>query len=263
MNNWMNLLGFVLLLLIPSSSLADEEIEETVNVGQVRCGKVNYKCKMMVTYTRDCAQISKVTPMCTPPRSKCRGVQVSFITTSGCTVTRTYKNYGKKQTMSKLTIAGSSCDLLQNTKNTGNAFANFSDLENPRACANLCARTSSLCISWTMNSETKECFLFNSGDNLEASSQNFISGNEFCGCLLQLDTINNAPAISPGLDNIGPLRDFQDCADLCAKNQDCSFWSMKKASGICSLKQSQSELTGAVGFVSGNMRCGIDSTTPE
>ena len=153
------------------------------------------------------------------------------------------------------------CKLLGDTENKGNAFANFTHLENPQDCANLCARTSYLCHFWTMNHNTKECFLFESKskDINVGGSQNFTSGNKACGCILQLNTINNAPGISPGVDRIGPLRDFQDCADLCAQNSDCSYWSMNSASGICSLKRGRSQLTGVKGFVSGNIACGIKS----
>merc|ERR1711963_439950 len=158
-------------------------------------------------------------------------------------------------------IAG--CQLLEGQQYPGEPFTtfNFTSLANPQACANLCARTSNLCQFWTMNHNTKECFLFNSTSEQLGSNPNFTSGNTECGCILQLNTINNAPGISPGVDRIGPLRDFQDCADLCAQNPDCSYWSMNSASGICSLKRSQSQLTGVKGFVSGNIACGIDSKT--
>ena len=153
------------------------------------------------------------------------------------------------------------CQLLVGQQPpTETPFTGFTHQANPQACANLCARTSNQCQFWTMNTVLKECFLFASTPELPiANSQNFTSGNKDCGCLLQLNTLNNAPGISPGLDHIGPLRDFQDCADLCAQNSECSYWSMNSASGICSLKRSQSQLTGVKGFVSGNIACGIKS----
>lgn len=81
---------------------------ETVNVGQVKCGKVKYQCKMVVAHKEDCTIVSKVTPKCSPKKSKCtKGVLVSITTASGCTVTGKYKNTGKKQIMSQLTISGS------------------------------------------------------------------------------------------------------------------------------------------------------------
>merc|ERR1711936_1447589 len=76
-------------------------IAETVNIGQVKCGKVKYQCKMTVTYMDDCSMVSKVTPNCSPKKSKCtKGVAVSIETANGCTVTGKYKNTGKKQSMS-------------------------------------------------------------------------------------------------------------------------------------------------------------------
>merc|ERR1711971_466162 len=82
-------------------------ISETVNIGQVKCGKVKYQCKMTVTHMDDCSMVSKVTPSCSPKKSKCtKGVNVSIETANGCTVTGKYKNTGKKQSMSGLAIDG-------------------------------------------------------------------------------------------------------------------------------------------------------------
>jgi len=153
------------------------------------------------------------------------------------------------------------CQLLVGQQPPGTPFTAFTHQANPQACANLCARTSNQCNYWTMNTVIKACFLFASTPEHLSSSPSFTSGNKDCGCILQLNTINNAPGISPGVDRIGPLRDFQDCADLCEQNSECSYWSMNSASGICSLKRSQSQLTGENGFVSGNKACGIDSKT--
>ena len=82
-------------------------LEETVDVGQVQCGKVTYQqCKMKVTYMDDCSKVSKVVPNCSPKKSKCaKGVLIPFDTEKGCTVKGMYKNNGKKQTMSKLAIS--------------------------------------------------------------------------------------------------------------------------------------------------------------
>merc|ERR1712226_854331 len=80
---------------------------EVVDIGQVKCGKVKYQCKMTVTYMDDCSTVSKVSPSCTPKKSKCtKGVSVSIETANGCTVTGKYKNTGKKQSMSGLAIDG-------------------------------------------------------------------------------------------------------------------------------------------------------------
>merc|ERR1711931_597526 len=35
---------------------------ETVNIGQVKCGKVKYQCNMEVTYMDDCSSVSSVQP---------------------------------------------------------------------------------------------------------------------------------------------------------------------------------------------------------
>merc|ERR1711894_367785 len=73
-------------------------VDETVNIGQVKCGKVKYQCKMTVTYMDDCSMVSKVAPNCTPKKSKCtKGVSVTIPTVNGCTVTGKYKNTGQQQ----------------------------------------------------------------------------------------------------------------------------------------------------------------------
>merc|ERR1712172_450256 len=62
---------------------------------------------MTVTHMDDCSMVSKVTPSCSPKKSKCtKGVNVSIETANGCTVTGKYKNTGKKQSMSGLAIDG-------------------------------------------------------------------------------------------------------------------------------------------------------------
>jgi len=82
-------------------------VDETVDIGRVKCGKVKYQCKMTVTYMDDCSMVSTVKPNCTPKKSKCtKGVSVSIDTANGCTVTGKYKNTGKKQSMSGLLIDG-------------------------------------------------------------------------------------------------------------------------------------------------------------
>ena len=78
----MRLLSFTLLLLVTTSSLA---VEETVNYGQVRCGKVKLKCTMKVSCKCDCSEVIKVTPKCTgSKKAKCQKVPVSFATENGC-----------------------------------------------------------------------------------------------------------------------------------------------------------------------------------
>ena len=86
----------------PSSSL----LQETVTLGQFKCGKETYQqCQIAVEYKDDCSSVSKAAPNCTPKKSKCKkGVSVSFDTQKGCTVTGIYKNTGKKQSMSNLVI---------------------------------------------------------------------------------------------------------------------------------------------------------------
>ena len=58
----MRLPKLALLLLVTTSSLA---VEETVNYGQVRCGKVKLRCTMKVSFKCDCSEVIKVTPKCT------------------------------------------------------------------------------------------------------------------------------------------------------------------------------------------------------
>ena len=98
------LLGFALFLLV-TASLA-QAVEETVNVGQVKCGKVNFQCTMKLSFKGDCSKVTRSMPKCTPKKSKCtKGVQVSFVTKSGCAVSGTFKNTGKKQTFSQIKIS--------------------------------------------------------------------------------------------------------------------------------------------------------------
>jgi len=96
--------GCFALLLMAASTHAT--VKETVNIGKVECGKVQYQCEMVVTYKADCSEVSKVTPKCRPKKSKCKGVSVSMVTENGCTVTGKYKNTGKRQSVSRLAIDG-------------------------------------------------------------------------------------------------------------------------------------------------------------
>ena len=98
----MRLLSLSLLLLVTTSSLA---VEESVNYGQVRCGKVKLKCTMKVSFKCDCSEVIKVTPKCTgSKKAKCQKVPVSFVTENGCTLTGKFKASGKKYSMSNLGI---------------------------------------------------------------------------------------------------------------------------------------------------------------
>jgi len=87
-------------------SRSSPDLEETVVLGQLKCMKATYEeCKVTVTYKENCSKVSKVVPNCTPKKNKCtKGVLLSFDTQKGCIVTGTYKNTGKKQTMTKLII---------------------------------------------------------------------------------------------------------------------------------------------------------------
>ena len=96
----MRLLSLALLLLVTTSSLA---VEDTVNIGQVRCGKVKLRCTMKVSFKCDCSEVIKVTPKCNK-KAKCQKVPVSFVTENGCTVTGKFKASGKKYSMSNLGI---------------------------------------------------------------------------------------------------------------------------------------------------------------
>ena len=50
---------FLTLLFVAS---ACQTVEETVKVGQVKCGRVNFRCNMKVTYKSDCSRVVKVVP---------------------------------------------------------------------------------------------------------------------------------------------------------------------------------------------------------
>lgn len=92
-----------LVLITTTTTLA---LEETVNAVPVKCGKVNFRCTMRVTFEDDCSQVSRVLPKCTPKKSKCtKGAQVSFDTVNGCRVTGTFKSTGRKQSVSEVNIA--------------------------------------------------------------------------------------------------------------------------------------------------------------
>ena len=100
----MRLLGFAPLLLVTTcSTLA---VEETVKVGQVKCGKVKFKCDLTVSFASNCSEVTKVVPSCTPKNKKCtKGVPVLFATKSGCAVSGTFKSNGKKQSFTQINIA--------------------------------------------------------------------------------------------------------------------------------------------------------------
>ena len=99
----MRLLGFALLLLVTTSSLA---VEETVKAVQAKCGKDKFKCVMSFSYENDCSEITEVVPRCTPKNKKCtKGDSISFATKSGCTVSGTFKSTGKKQTFTQVNVS--------------------------------------------------------------------------------------------------------------------------------------------------------------
>ena len=98
----MKLLSFTLLLLVTTFSQA---VEETVNVGHVKCGKVNFRCSMKVTFGSDCSTVSRVVPRCTPKKSKCtKGVPVTIVTKRGCKVSGIFKSNGRKQSVTEILI---------------------------------------------------------------------------------------------------------------------------------------------------------------
>ena len=94
----MRLPNLALLLLVTTSSLA---VEDTVNIGQVRCGKVRLKCTMKVSFKCDCSEVIKISPKCVgSKKAKCQKVSLSFATENGCTVSGKFKAIGKKYSMS-------------------------------------------------------------------------------------------------------------------------------------------------------------------
>jgi len=95
-------------------------LTETFNIGQLNCSRqVTYKqCKMVVTFKEDCSRVSKVVPSCTPKKSKCKGVLVFIDTPQTCTVTGTYKNTGKKQSLTGIAISGPSSTSTTTTTTT-------------------------------------------------------------------------------------------------------------------------------------------------
>merc|ERR1711962_9758 len=82
-------------------------VTEQFDIGQVKCGKVKYQCKMTATFMDDCSSVTKVVPSCSPKKSKCiKGVNVNFDASNGCSISGKYKNTGKKQSFSGLSIDG-------------------------------------------------------------------------------------------------------------------------------------------------------------
>merc|ERR1711887_200890 len=82
-------------------------VTEQFDIGLVKCGKVKYQCKMTATFMDDCSSVTKVVPSCSPKKSKCtKGVNVNFDASNGCSISGKYKNTGKKQSFSGLSIDG-------------------------------------------------------------------------------------------------------------------------------------------------------------
>merc|ERR1719391_1395729 len=162
-------------------------------------------------------------------------------------------------------LGGPGCDRDVDAIYTGGEIVHappFGPLANAEECATLCAQTQG-CSVWTFDNSTCTLRKTKTGKHPKNDA---ISGNMNCGCILQLeyrysDGDNDvAPAI-------GPLKDPQACADLCAKTQEaststdygstkpCLFWSMDITRKTCVLKQSNTLIDGT-GFISGNRACG-------
>jgi len=87
-----------------------EEEVVTVDVDAFTCSKKSIACSIVVTFAEDCSSITSAKPTCSQKKAKCNAKVISFaaggtFATQRCIITGTYKNTGKKQSMSKLSIA--------------------------------------------------------------------------------------------------------------------------------------------------------------
>ena len=118
------------------------------------------------------------------------------------------------------------CDLDVDVEYTGDIVPAppFGPLENAEDCASLCAQTQGTvegnpngCSVWTMDNSTCTLRKTKTGTKPKKGA---ISGNKDCGCILRLQTrYSDDSDVAPA---IGPLKDPQACADLCAKTKNAS-----------------------------------------
>merc|ERR1711892_1320875 len=96
--------------LLPASRADVPEVQDRLDFSikhDVKCGKTKFKCTFKVDIAEDCSAVTKVTPSCSPKKTKCSKATTTFAAgdRDRCLISGTYKNTGKKQSFSGLSIA--------------------------------------------------------------------------------------------------------------------------------------------------------------
>jgi len=87
------------------------EVENRVSFGgikhNIKCGKTTHKCTFTANIEEDCSAINSVKISCTPKKTKCTKASATFAAgdRDRCLISGTYKNTGKKQTFTGMSIA--------------------------------------------------------------------------------------------------------------------------------------------------------------
>jgi len=73
---------------------------------EFKCQGKTVKCDFKTNFMPDCSSITSIAPKCTPKKTKCNGVTVEFFVGDNdrCIAMGTYKNNGKKQSVTQINI---------------------------------------------------------------------------------------------------------------------------------------------------------------
>jgi len=87
------------------------EVQNRIEFGgikhNIKCGKTTHKCTFTADIEEDCSAINSVKLSCSPKKTKCSKASATFPAgdRDRCLISGTFKNNGKKQTFSGMSIA--------------------------------------------------------------------------------------------------------------------------------------------------------------
>ena len=87
------------------------EFQDRIEFGgikhNIKCGKTTHKCTFTADIEEDCSAINSVKLSCSPKKTKCSKASATFPAgdRDRCLISGTFKNNGKKQTFSGMSIA--------------------------------------------------------------------------------------------------------------------------------------------------------------
>jgi len=97
--------------LIAAAGRADDAVvEDRIQFGgikhNIKCGKTTHKCTFTADIEEDCSAINSVKISCSPKKTKCSKASATFAAgeRDRCLISGTYKNTGKKQSFTGMSI---------------------------------------------------------------------------------------------------------------------------------------------------------------